>query len=160
VKNQVDEEKLHDLLWGLLAIEWPKIEYKQPNEVEANVPFEFGAPRLLLQPRTFVAKGSYWILSEDMDPNARPDPDVFHTLSSGQRNAVEQCVDRAAQRLKSGGLLVTGYRYSRRAGGPLGIMSSISADRLLAGMLFPLSRHDIERIANGVLFPPETEESS
>jgi CRISPR-associated protein Csx17 len=157
LNGEIDDEKLGDLLWGLIAIDWPKVIPAQPDQNEPNVPFEFGMLRLLVQPGTIVANGAYWnwSLSDDADSNAKPDPAVFDLLSSGQGNAVGKCIDRAAQRLKSGGLLITGYRNRRLAGKPLGIISAIPANRLLASLLFPLSARDIDNIANVVLFPPE-----
>jgi CRISPR-associated protein Csx17 len=152
-----DDDKLNDLLWGLIGVEYPS-ESVIPNVNEREIPFEFGVPRLLVQERSFTAHGEYWNVSDESDANAKPEPDVFHVLSSGRKDAVTQCVDRAAQRLKSGGLLVTGYRNRRQAGKSLAVQSPIDAERLLAAMLFPLSNRDLERIANSVLYPPESEE--
>jgi CRISPR-associated protein Csx17 len=84
---------------------------------------------------------------------------VFHHLATGQSGAVAESVTRAARRLKSGGLLITGYRNRRHAGGPINVVSRFNPDRLLASMLFPLSDHDLERIANTVLYPAEMEAS-
>ena len=112
-------------------------------------------PRLLVEPRTFTPDGDFWEMKKDERHNAKPDPDVIHTLASGQANAVEQCVDHAALRLKSGGLLVKGYRNRQRSGRPLGVRSPLPADRLLASMLFPLSSRDLRTVANLVLYPPE-----
>ncbi len=157
---EIDDEKLHDLIWGLISLDWPNIKYEPPNQIDTGIPFEFGAPRILLRQQSFVANGKSWKLASETEPNAKPDPKVFHILSSGQSTAVEHCVDIAARRLKSGGLIVTGYHNRQQAGKPLGVKSSIPADRLLASMLLPLSNQDIEMIANSVLYPPETEESS
>jgi CRISPR-associated protein Csx17 len=172
LNEETDDERLHDLLWGLLLIDWSKVEKQKPARPEQRVPFEFGIPRLLVQGRFFAPHRVafrhpqtaidqvriVWQISKDTKANAKPDPEVFQALMTGQEGAVEQCVDRAARRLKSGGLLVTGYRNRRRAGKPLRILSKIRPERLLAAMLFPLSNHDLERIANGVLYPPESEE--
>jgi len=152
-----DDGKLSDLLWGLIGVEYPSTPIR-PNASVSEIPFEFGVPRLLVQEQCFTAHGDYWNLSDESDPNAKPEPDVFHVLSAGRKDAVTQCVDRAAQRLKSGGLLVTGYRNRLQAGKSLAVQSPFDADRLLAAMLFPLSDRDLERIANSVLYPPESEE--
>ncbi len=157
LNEEIDDEKLSDLLWGLIAVEYPSERINSDNS-ECEVPFEFGVPRLLVEKNCFVANGKYWNLSDESDANAKPEPDVFHLLSSGRKDAVTQCVDRAARRLKSGGLLVTGYRNRYQAGKPLGVMSGICPERLLAAMLFPLSTRDLERIANSVLYPPESED--
>jgi CRISPR-associated protein Csx17 len=156
LRGDTDDDKLHDLIWGLIAIEYPSAcTANDPNERE--VPFEFGVPRLLVQERSFVKKGKRWKLSND-EPSAKPDPDVFHLLVSGQSDAVEQCITRAAQRLMAGGLLVNGYRNRRLLGQPISITSVFHPERLLAAMLFPLSDHDLTLVANSVLYPPETQE--
>ena len=156
LNEETDDEKLSDLLWGLIAVEYPKERINSDNS-ECEVPFEFGVPRLLVEKMCFTANGEYWNLSDEGDANAKPEPEVIHVLSSGRKDAVTQCVDRAARRLKSGGLLVTGYRNRYQAGKPLGVVSGICPERLLAALLFPLSTRDLERIANSVLHPPESE---
>jgi CRISPR-associated protein Csx17 len=154
----IDESKLGDLTWGLLAIDWPAVEFQLPDTHDVAAPFEFGVPRLLVEPRTVSADGVLWRLAKGDESDAKPDPDVFHILASGRSDAVGQCVDRAAQRLKSGGRLVHGYGNRRLAGRSLAIRSLIPAERLLAAMLFPLSDRDLETIVNTVLNPPENEE--
>jgi CRISPR-associated protein Csx17 len=156
--DEIDQAKLADLIWGLSAINWAEVDFQVPDTNDSMVPFEFGVPRLLVEPRNITAFRDRWIVTDSGEPNANPDPDVFHILASGQKNAVEQCVDRAARRLKSGGRLVHGYRNRRLAGRPLGVVSAIPADRLLAAMLFPLSNPDLNIVANAVLFPPDSEE--
>jgi CRISPR-associated protein Csx17 len=156
--DEIDQDKLADLIWGLSAVDWAAVDARQSDSEDAPVPFEFGVPRLLVQPRTITAVRDRRVLDVRDEPNAKPDPDVFHILASGQGNAVEQSVDRAARRLKSGGRLVHGYRNRRLAGKPLGIVSRIPATRLLAAMLFPLSSRDLDLVANAVLYPPEPEE--
>ena len=156
--NEIDESKLADLIWGLSTIDWPAVDFRLPETHDVAVPFEFGVPRLLVEPRTITADGDKWRLTGGDEPEAKPDPDVFHILASGQTDAVELCVDRAARRLKSGGRLVHGYRNRRLAGRSLAVGSLIPAERLLAAMLFPLSDRDLETIANAVLYPPEDEE--
>ncbi len=155
--EETDDDKLHDLLWGLIAVK--SMEDVQPEaDDELWAPLEFALPRLLVQPCSLVPKDGRWGLSNETKPNVLPDPDVFHVLASGRPDAVEQCVDRAARRLKSGGLLVTGCRNRYRAGKSLGVTSPCRPERLLAALLLPLSPRDLERIANGVLYPPELEE--
>jgi len=158
LNDEVDQTKLAELLWALVAVRWSEVEPHAPDSDRPFVPFEFGVPRLLVEPRTILADRDRWVVTTSGELNAKPDPDVFHILASGRKDAIEQCVDRAARRLKSGGRLVHGYRNRRLAGRPLAVASSISADRLLAAMLFPLSNHDLGVIATTVLYPPEFEE--
>jgi len=157
LRGSVDVTKLEDLLWGLLGVTISP----QPVSSEPPIsspPFEFGCPRLLVQHRRIAATEGAWKSTPSDDANIRPDADVFQRLSSGQPAAVADCVDRAALRLKSGGLLVVGYRNRLQAGKRLHVQSLIPPQRLLAAMLFPLSEFDISRIANAVLYPPEHEE--
>jgi CRISPR-associated protein Csx17 len=154
---ETDDDKLSDLLWGLVGIEY-RGDPIMPTANERAIPFEFGVPRLMVQEHCFTVHREYWTLSDESEINTKPEPDVFHVLSSGRNDSVTQCVDRAARRLKSSGLFVTGYGNRRQAGKSLAVQSLIDAERLLAAMLFPLSRRDLVRIANTVLYPPETEE--
>jgi CRISPR-associated protein Csx17 len=158
LQDEIDEAKLADLIWGLSAVDWSAIEFRLPTADEVAVPFEFGVPRLLVEPRTISAARDKWQLTDREEPNAKPDPEVFDILASGQSNAVEQCVDRAARRLKSGGRLVHGYRNRRLSGHSLAVVSPVPADRLLSALLIPISDRDLERVANDVLYPPEAED--
>jgi len=155
LNGEIRDEKLADLLWGLICVEPPN-EPLRFEASEQNIPFEFGAPRLLANSRCIAPNGSFWNII-DGEPNAKHDPDVFHQLATDRSDAISQCVTRAARRLKSGGLIVTGYRNRRHAGKPIEIVSRFDPTRLLASMLFPLSDHDLERIANTILYSTEKE---
>lgn len=161
--ERTDDEKLHDLIWGLAALDWQSTSaVTLPPSGEETVPLEFGVPRLLTECAaiSFDVASERWgyARSDGDDTNAKPDPDVFHALMSGRDDAVLRCVDCAARRLKSGGLLVTGYRNRYRAGASLAVVSPIRPSRLLAALLFPLCDRDLARIANSVLYRPETQE--
>lgn len=160
LREEIDDEKLSVLLWALPAVDWPSVAFQLPAWADGDqidLPAEFGIPRLLVEPLPLVSQGRFWRFGETGEKTT-PDPNIFHILASGQHDAIAQCVDRAARRLKSGGWLVVGWRNRRLAGKPLNIVSTIQPERLLAAMLFPLSRHDREVIANIVLYPPENEE--
>jgi CRISPR-associated protein Csx17 len=154
--HQTDDEKLHDLIWGLSLVERQPVRKDPESAEEQPAPFEFGVPRLLVKSLPLTAKRGQWQL--EGTEATMPDPDVFHTLSSARPDAVEQCIDRAARRLKSGGLLVVGYRNRRHAGKSLAVASPRHPTRLLAACLFPLAVPDLVAIANNVLYPPETQE--
>jgi CRISPR-associated protein Csx17 len=156
--EEIEDAKLTAILWGLSAVDWSAVEFRLPHPDDVAVPFEFGGPRLLVEPRTIVAAGNQWKFATGDEPNAKPDPDVFQLLASGQSDAVNHCVNRAAKRLKSSGLLVHGYRNRALAGRSLAVETRTLADRLLAAMLFPLSNRELERVANSTLYPPEIEE--
>ena len=157
--GHTDDGKLGDLLWGLICVDSGDVRIRcDPSSTD--IPFEFGLPRLLVNSRSIIAAGDYWNIDREGTANALHDPDVFHQLSTGRRDAVAQCVLRAARRLKSGGLVPVGYRHRRSPGNGLDVVSRFDPTRLLASMLFPLSNHDLERIANTILYPVEEREAS
>jgi CRISPR-associated protein Csx17 len=159
--DDIDEAKLADIIWSLSAVDWSGVDFLLPDTTKVRVPFEFGVLRLLVEPAVINSEHGRWLYiptRERDEPNATPDPNIFHSLASGKPNAVGDCVDRAARRLKSGGRLVLGYRNRGHTGKPLGIVSPIPADRLLAAMLFPLSHPDLAIVATTVLYPPDIEE--
>lgn len=161
LRGELDDEKLHDLIWGLAAIDWRAVERRVPDrpEPDLEIPTEFGLPRLLVNPLSLVPNGSHWGLAEGESEHAtKHDPDVFHALAAGRGEAVE----RAARRLRSGGLTAAGHR-NRQTG--LRSLAAVSphlrpghSARLLASMLFPLSNRDLGRVADAVLYPPEPQE--
>jgi CRISPR-associated protein Csx17 len=156
LNDETDDDKLHDLIWGLSLVE-RQPDRADPQPIEGlPVPFEYGVPRLLVEPLTLTADRGRWQLGGI--EATTPDPGVFHILLSGRRDAVEQSIDRAARRLKSSGRLVVGYRNRRQAGKPLAVVSPLRPTRLLAACLFPLSDPDLETIANTVLYQPEIQE--
>lgn len=155
VEGETDDDKLHDLIWGLSAIAAP--ERREPDALDDDlaVPFEFGVLRLVVGSLTFKPYRGRWGLDDGVgDRTAVADAAVFQTLARD----VSSAVNAAARRLKAGGLLVNGYRNRRQSGQTLVIETAIPPVRLLAAMLFPLSERDLVRIANDVLYPPETDE--
>ncbi|MDH7516279.1 MAG: type I-U CRISPR-associated protein Csx17 [Bacteroidota bacterium] len=173
LRAETDDEKLGRLLWGLCTVNWEACDRErkmrhssdlpdqQREKAKAAVPFEYGILRLLVQPAVVEAERDHWRyrrLTRDEQPNIVPDPSVFALLGSNRKEAVSTALDRAARRLKAGGLLVHGYRYSGRSGRPMEIRSSFEPSRLLASLLFPLSYHDMNFIVNSVLYPPEEKE--
>ncbi len=156
--HETNDEKLDDLLWGFFCVQMPT-ERVFADSCDVSIPFEYAVPRLLIQGINlkYSFDNTDWELKPDV-ANAQPDPNVFHALSTGRPDAVLECVDRAAQRLKVGGLLVHGYQNRRQSGRSLAITSTIPPERLLAAMLFPLSNNDLCRIANSVLSPPVSQE--
>jgi CRISPR-associated protein Csx17 len=161
LRSETDDEKLASLLWALPAVNWSDVDFKLPETApaaEVAVPFEFGVMRLLVEPLRLVASGEEWTISETGD-STQAEPDVFDLLAGGRPNAVQAALDRAARRLKSNGRAIIGHRNRRQAGKPVsGLLPSVAPERLLAAMLFPLANRDLERIANRVLYPPESEE--
>jgi CRISPR-associated protein Csx17 len=159
---EFDNNKLHDLTWGLIGIDWSEVEAQPPEPPSGDryleVPFEFGLPRLVAQPRLYSPFNGFWQSTRSGSANAVADPEVFNSLVSGRANAVTDCVDRAARRLKSGGLLAVGYQNRRRAGTSLAVQSPFPPTRLLGAMLFPLAEAEFDKLANAVLNYPEAAE--
>jgi CRISPR-associated protein Csx17 len=155
--EETDDGKLENLIWGLTGVDYGESPSRFAPD-DADVPFEFGVPRLLVEQDFYSWNGKNWRSDSQGRSTATPDPDVFFALESCGATAVRTCVDRAARRLRSGGLVVNGYRNRQRAGRSLELVSPIRPKRLLASMLFPLSSRDFERIANSVLYPQETQE--
>lgn len=156
LREEINDRKLHDLLWGLVTFDWAKVENRPPISSDAEaVPIEFGAPRLLVGPLAFTAVGGRWRLDRFAEP-VRPDFNVFYPLASGQPDAISRCLTRAARRLQSSGLLVVGCRNRRLERKDVAIVSPIPPMRLVAAMLFPLSANDLIAIVNTVLYPPES----
>lgn len=171
LRVEVDDDKLNDLLWGLLGIKWSRVDRLISESIKTEIPFDFGVLRLLVQSRQYKSihrklrnpkpgQSSTRLAwhhdsTSTSQANAKHDPDVFHILRTP--DSVADAVTKAARRLKSGGLLVNGYRNRRQAGRALDVPSSTDPTRLLAAMLFPLAERDLDRIANAVLYPPEVE---
>lgn len=159
LRGDTDDDKLADLLWGLIAVNWRKVKRANLTASVQPIPAEFGIPRLVVSPLRLKVEASRagdrhrWRESSE-GVATTPDADVFHALPRNPTDAV----DRAARRLRAGGWTVRGYRNRARAGGALGVVTTLDPTRLLAAMLFPLSPGDLSRIANAVLHPPEPEE--
>lgn len=162
--GDTDDDKLSDLLWGLIAVDWRKAERTQTVRGVGPVPYAFGVPRLVVKPLAYRGRRvpdserCAWTIDRDAEAGVKADAGAFDRLAAGRPDAVADCVTHAAGRLKSGGLLVGGYRNRGRAGKGLDIPQCFDPTRLLAAMLFPLPNRDLVRIANAVLSPPESEE--
>jgi CRISPR-associated protein Csx17 len=169
---ETDDQKLSDLLWGMICVNTSKAAKPEWVRPTRQVNFEFGVPRLVTDKHIFRSHRVHirhrqtnreetriqWRLSTAGGAIAESEPEAFHILASGRSDAITRSVDFAARRLKSGGLLVNGYRNRQQSGRSLSIESQIAPERLLAAMLFPLSKNDLNFIANQVLYPPQTEE--
>lgn len=158
---ETDDDKIDDLLWALIGINWSsdELSFRLPDaeRYDGAVPVEFGLARLLVKPLPLAMKDGRWRIVDEAEPTT-PDPAVFYELASGRVDAVSNSVTRAARRHKSDGRIVTGYRTRLRSGRELTVLSPIDPERLLAAMLIPLSNNDLSLIANSVLSFPETEE--
>jgi CRISPR-associated protein Csx17 len=160
LRDEIDEERLSALIWALPALNWDAIEYKHPQYPpcdELAVPREFGIPRLVVEPVQLAGGDGQWRINHDGFAIV-PEAEVLTNLHAGKRRGVEDCVERAAKRLRSSGFPVIGWRNRQQSSRPLAVQSTIEPERLLAAMLFPLSESGLEAVANAVLYPPESEE--
>ncbi len=150
-------EKLGDLFWALIGIDWNALEKLNPEPAmldNVEIPFEFGLFRLLVNPLSLIPSGSWWKLSpEESDHSTKHAPDVFHAIEAGRLDSV----DRATSRLRACGLPAVGNRNRQsrlRTFADVRVKPRDSAT-LLAAMLIPISNADLITIANTVLYPPE-----
>lgn len=161
LRSETDDEKLASLLWALPTLNWANIDIppaERTTSPDVVIPFEFGVLRLLVDPLHLVASGNSWTCNDTAECT-QPDPDIFALLVGGRPSAVRAAMERATRRLKSNAFRVIGNRNGRQVNKPIGgFISSVAPERLLAAMLFPLAKHDLERLANLVLYPPETKE--
>ncbi|MCI0380206.1 MAG: type I-U CRISPR-associated protein Csx17 [Gemmataceae bacterium] len=160
LRGHTDDERLGALTLAMSAVT-PTAEENRPFSADGAsfaLPFEFGVSRLVVEPLAIAPTTTHWRLDNDSGSPSTPDPDAFDYLHARNPQAVQRCVEHAARRLRASGFSVMGYRNRLQAGKELSIPSSIDPTRLLAAMLFPLSRQDLEVIANSVLYPPESEE--
>jgi len=164
LREETDDEKLEELLWGLNSIDWsanaapaefPSGPQPPQSLCEEFIPMAFAIPRLLVQPLGLECMSGQWRFSRHADP-ITPDPAVFHELASGRPDAVATAMTRAARRLRSQGRIVVGDRNRRRAGRPLVECDPVSPARLLAAMLVPLDSTSLAFLANSVLSPGES----
>lgn len=160
LSGALDEDKLTSLLWAMPVLKWSDAEFQMPARAADTVlPFEFGVLRLLVEHHWLRVSSDQWAIGDDGEPLS-PDPDVFELLGSGRADAVKAAVDRASRRLRSAGRPVVGNRNRqgtvKRSLAEL--IPAVDPERLLAAMLFPLSLRDLERLANLVLYPPESQE--
>jgi CRISPR-associated protein Csx17 len=155
-----DDERLESLIWALTAVDWANATRPSPaaGAVDSELPpLEYSVLRLLVQQLPLRARDGLWTLDHDATLSVA-DPTVLEGLRRQNSVAVWDAISRAARCLKSQGLLVVGCRNRQQPGGGMEVYSDIPPERLFASMLFPLSDDDLARLANAVLYPPETEE--
>jgi hypothetical protein len=83
------------------------------------------------------------------------DPEIFELLA---HDGAESALHLASVRLRNWGRPIIGHHNRLQSGKPVGLASTVDPKRLLAAMLFPLSTSDLSRLANAVLYPPQSEE--
>ncbi len=151
LQGQTDDEKISDLLWGLLGVDLRHPVGDQAHERNATViPLEFGVIRLLVEPLSLRVVNGRWKWDSSVPPPASG-AETFQILASGRRDAVELAFIAALRRLSMQGFQPVGTRFRQGRATSIPLLSSIGATRLLASLLFPLSRYDRVFIANTIL---------
>ncbi len=173
LNGQTDDERLTDLLWALIGIEWKSRQFRRRQLrhqlAEAfrsphltPVPAAFGLIRLTLAPlrlttekiRTGGRTERRWRIARKKEaavlattPTAAP----FQQLVRGDLSEAE---DLAAGRIWSDGIVPFGWANRRQRQKKYQSDSAIDPVRLLAACLFPLSPNSLTCLARQVLNPP------
>ena len=141
--GQTDDEKLADLLWGLIGVNWAAVEPAKPDRSDGPVPPEFGLCRLVVASAAFGPRPRRW--TRLGGPSSRTGPRTPSPTPKCSTPWPPNGRTRRALRDHHGGPEVA-VRWAQRHRLPeptndrsrLEAESRICADRLLAGMLFPV----------------------
>ena len=134
LNEATNDEKLHDLIWGLIGVDMAAGSFG-PIRTKRRSLSSSVCPACSLRNDVLLATAVTGALA-DADPNAKPEPEVFYLLMSGQTDAIQRCIHRNALRLKSFGLLVNGYNNRRQAGRPIGVVSQANPNACLLQCYF------------------------
>jgi CRISPR-associated protein Csx17 len=160
--GQTDDQKLEELLWGLILVNSQGAARPRTYPDEAFVlPRAYALLKLTLLPGRLDYDGTVLRLNQtngDEIPTGiavKPEPAVLGRLRAG--DVAEACAV-AARRLRSSGFvplashLADGSRRDNEWSA-----SSISPVRLLASLLFPISSQSVKHLADLVLRRPKVE---
>lgn len=178
----LDEEKVESLLFAMNTIHWHG-RRKEKTSGGGNyslLPFEYKVMKLVVSPlrikpeRLGNGKLKWKVTHPSQVPSptggqARTDvekeravnvePLAIEALSSGRPDAIWNAVEYAARRLKQAGYPVVGLATTHhRKNELLPTFQIKDATTLLGALLVPISDRAMEKIANSVLVPPESEE--
>jgi CRISPR-associated protein Csx17 len=164
--SRTDDEKLADLLWGLVLIDGTKVTRelglpRRPPSQPETLPSAYALLKLTLLP--FPVK---WVPGNDTVYLRRPEPDeegsgivvkpepaILGNLLAGN---VQAACEIAARRLRGSGLTPLGsYRADGSRREIAWTIGGASAPRLLAALLFPITA--INTLADLVLRRPTAE---
>lgn len=179
LNDEVDGEKLTDLLWGLVGLNWAAPWCGQPENrqevrkqfrspVSSNPPPEFGILRLLTQPiwlRAVSAESrggrqeqdKQWQVVKSGDTLGlmiKPEGKAFHLLYRANLEKLREAMEVASRRLWFCQLIPFGWANRHRRQEKYATECKIDPLRLLATCLFPLSRGALTRLARQVLSSP------
>jgi CRISPR-associated protein Csx17 len=138
LNRETNDEKLEDLLSGLVLIDWSQDKTLESKIEKRNIPPTLSRAYALLK-LLFLPKGEF-----QPDPNAetviiKHEPSIIPLLRAGR---IPDAIDSAARRLRASGVVpLTTDLYLREADGP----------RLAAALLIPIDKPSIRKIARLVL---------
>lgn len=144
LNRETDDEKLEDLLRGLVLIDWSQDKAPESKNEKRNIPPTLSRAYALLK-LLFLPKGEF-----QAKPNAetiiiKHEPSIIPLLRAGR---IPDAIDTAARRLRASGVMpLTTDFYLREADG----------SRLAAALLIPIDEPSIREIARLVLHE-ETED--
>lgn len=141
--GETDDERIKELLWGMILIDHSKTYPRLVREQTSSMPLPrvYALLKLLFLP---------WPLHTDLgDVEVRPEPAITALLRANRLN--EACA-LALRRLRSSGLVPM---YSQQKSGAAYMTDWHVHDptRLAAALLIPVSSRDIETLRNLVLRP-------
>jgi CRISPR-associated protein Csx17 len=146
VAGALDEERLTDLLWGLVLVnhaqQYPALA-RTRSDGAPPIPRAFALLKLLFLPGPIEMGRS--------EVAVRPEPGVLALLRAGRLG--EACT-LGVRRLRASGLVPMPFRSGRRATREDdwgGVVGAVDPRRLGAALLFPVGRDEINRLAALVL---------
>jgi CRISPR-associated protein Csx17 len=149
--GKVDDRRLEELLWGLVAIDhraFVKILFP-PRQTE-SLPRSYALLKLLFLPDPPIAA--------DQGSPLRLEPEILPLLSRGDAPAACQI---AMRRLRAAGLQPIPHARAGRGNRDnqwLDVQMTVDTRRLAAALLFPVSTADARRLRNLVTRPNQESE--
>ena len=162
--GQVDDQKLENLLWGLMLVDPQEVELLQQSLDQGQflLPRAYALIKLTLLPwqLKWGSRNGRVILrttqlGEEGGIAVKPEPGIVSRLWSGD---VQGACEVAVRRLRASGIppLATHHRDGSRRNIVWSAGNS-SPERLLAALLFPIPQRAVNALADLVLRKPKVE---
>jgi CRISPR-associated protein Csx17 len=160
--RDIDEEKLGDLLWGLMLVESRGRLKAKPVADRTPLPSAYPLLKLTLMPQKL--KWDAWdgnairlrfARTSEEGISVKPEPAILANLRAGQ---IQRACEIAARRLRASGLIPLASHLSDGSQRALDwSVADVEPARLLAALLFPIRNGDVNTLANLVLRTPIAE---
>jgi CRISPR-associated protein Csx17 len=160
--RDIDEQKLEDLLWGLMLVDSRRQLKPKPVAERTPLPSVYALLKLTLLPRKL--KWDAWdgnvvrlrfARTFEEGISAKPEPAILANLRAGQ---IQKACEIAARRLRASGLIPLASHLSDGSQRAVDwSVADVEPARLLASLLFPIRNGDVNTLANLVLRPPMAE---